>query len=62
VRGAVLFGVKLGMGFFYFESAWRTPQGYEAINKVRKGRCVLWKKETSGTGCLYCQPVWIGGL
>jgi hypothetical protein len=28
--------VKLGMGFFSFETAWRTVQGYEAINMLRK--------------------------
>jgi transposase, IS6 family len=30
--------VKLGMGFFSFETAWRTVQGYEAINMLRKGQ------------------------
>ncbi len=30
--------VKLGMGFFSFGTAWRTLQGYEAINMVRKGQ------------------------
>jgi transposase, IS6 family len=30
--------VKLGMGFFSFETAWRTLQGYEAINMLRKGQ------------------------
>lgn len=30
--------VKPGMGFFSFESAWRTLQGYEVINLVRKGQ------------------------
>src|SRR5438067_7378069 len=28
--------VKLGMGFFSFETAWRTLQGYEAMNMLRK--------------------------
>jgi transposase-like protein len=30
--------VKPGMGFFSFETAWRTLQGYEAINMMRKGQ------------------------
>ncbi len=30
--------VKLGMGFFSPETAWRTLQGYEAINMLRKGQ------------------------
>jgi transposase, IS6 family len=28
--------VKLGMGFFSFETAWRTLQGYETMNMLRK--------------------------
>jgi len=30
--------VKLGMGFFSFETAWRTLQGYETMNMFRKGQ------------------------
>jgi IS6 family transposase len=30
--------VKLGMEFFSFETAWRTLQGYEAMNMLRKGQ------------------------
>ncbi len=30
--------VKPGMGFFSFETAWRTLQGYEAMNMLRKGQ------------------------
>ncbi len=30
--------VKPGMGFFSFESAWRTLHGYEVMNMVRKGQ------------------------
>lgn len=30
--------VKPGMGFFSFETAWRTLQGYEAVNMLRKGQ------------------------
>jgi transposase, IS6 family len=32
--------VKPGMGFFSFETAWRTLQGYEIINMLRKGQKV----------------------
>ena len=30
--------MKPGMGFFSFETAWRTLQGYEAMNRIRKGQ------------------------
>jgi transposase-like protein len=30
--------VKPGMGFFSFETAWRTLQGYETIHLLRKGQ------------------------
>ncbi len=30
--------VKPGMGFFSFESAWRTLRGYEAMHMIRKGQ------------------------
>src|SRR5438270_3555649 len=30
--------VKLGMGFFSSETAWRTLQGFEAMNMLRKGQ------------------------
>jgi IS6 family transposase len=30
--------VKFGMGFFSFATAWRTLQGYEAMNMLRKGQ------------------------
>jgi transposase, IS6 family len=30
--------IKLGMGFFSFETAWRTLQGYETMNMLRKGQ------------------------
>jgi transposase-like protein len=30
--------VKPGMGFFSFETAWRTLRGYEVINMMRKGQ------------------------
>jgi len=30
--------VKPGMGFFSFETAWRTLQGYKVMNMIRKGQ------------------------
>jgi transposase, IS6 family len=30
--------VKPGMGFFSFQTAWRTLQGYEVTNMIRKGQ------------------------
>jgi len=29
---------KPGMGFFSFETAWRTLQGYAVMNMIRKGQ------------------------
>ena len=39
--------VKLGMGFFSFETAWRNLQGYETMNMIRKGQIHAWTKEIS---------------
>jgi transposase-like protein len=30
--------VKPGMGFFSLQTAWRTLQGYEVMNMIRKGQ------------------------
>jgi hypothetical protein len=30
--------VKPGLGFFSLETVWRTVQGYEAMNMLRKGQ------------------------
>ncbi len=30
--------VRPGMGFFSFQTAWRTLQGYEAMHMIRKGQ------------------------
>jgi transposase, IS6 family len=30
--------VKAGLGFFSFETAWNTLQGYEGMNMIRKGQ------------------------
>ena len=38
--------VKPGMGFWSFETAWRTLQGYEAMHMIRKGQMQGVKKET----------------
>jgi transposase, IS6 family len=39
--------VKLGMGFNSFETAWRTLQGYETMNMVRKGQiCGVEKRDS----------------
>ena len=39
--------VKPGMGFFSFETAWRTLQGYEAMHMIRKGQMQGVKKGDS---------------
>jgi len=36
--------VKPGLGFFSFETAWRTLQGYEVMNMLRKGQMCGVKK------------------
>jgi transposase, IS6 family len=46
--------VKPGMGFFSFETAWRTLQGYEVMNMVRKGQIYGVEK-----GDILGQVVWI---
>jgi DDE domain len=38
---------KSGMGFFSFESAWRTLHGYEVMHMVKKGQMRGVEKETS---------------
>jgi transposase, IS6 family len=49
--------VKLGMGFFSFETAWRTLQGYEAMNMRRSGQIRGIEKGDSRK-----QAVYIAGL
>jgi len=39
--------VELGMGFFSFDTAWRTLQGYEVMNMLRKGQIRGVEKEDS---------------
>lgn len=39
--------VKPGLGFFSFETAWRTIQGYEVMNMMRKGQVRRVKKGDS---------------
>ncbi len=49
--------VKPGMGFFSFETAWRTLQGYEVMNMVRKGQMHGVEK-----GDILGQVAWIARL
>ena len=50
--------VKPGMGFFSFETAWRTLQGYEAINMMRKGQMQgIHKKSQFKTGSVHRRTV-----
>jgi hypothetical protein len=39
--------IKLGMGFFSFETTWRTLHGYEMMNKLRKGQIRGFEKRNS---------------
>jgi transposase, IS6 family len=49
--------VKPGMGFFSFQTAWRTLQGYEAMNMIRKGQV-----KGVGKGESSCQVKFIASL
>jgi transposase-like protein len=49
--------VKPGLGFLAFETAWRTLQGYEAMNMVRKGQLQGLSK-----GDITCQIAFIARL
>lgn len=49
--------VKPGMGFFSFETAWRTLQGYEVMNMMRKGQV-----QGVNKGDITGQIVFIAGL
>jgi transposase-like protein len=44
--------VKPGLGFFSFETAWNTLQGYEIMNRVRKGQV-----QGVNKGDPLCQPL-----
>jgi IS6 family transposase len=46
--------VKPGMGFFSFQTAWRTLQGYEIMNIMRKGQV-----QGVNKGDIVGQIVWI---
>lgn len=45
---------KPGMGFFSIETAWRTLQGYEAMNMIRKGQL-----QGVGKGDIAGQVAWV---
>ncbi len=49
--------VKPGLGFFSFETAWRTLRGYEAMNMMRKGQIQGVEK-----GDIRCQVTFIATL
>jgi transposase-like protein len=47
---------KPGMGFFSFETAWRTLQGYEMMNMLRKGQVQgVLKGDVRGQAALVAQ-------
>ena len=47
---------KPGMGFFSFETAWRTLQGFEIMNMIRKGQVRgVAKGDVQGQGALVSQ-------
>ena len=48
---------KPGLGFFSFETAWRTLQGYEVMNMIRKGQV-----KGVGKGASACQADFIARL
>lgn len=49
--------VKPGMGFFFFETAWRTLQGYEIMHMMKKGQVKNMSK-----GDILCQVALISSL
>jgi IS6 family transposase len=49
--------VKPGLGFFSFETAWRTLRGYEAMNMMRKGQ-----RQGVEKGDIRCQVTYIATL
>jgi transposase, IS6 family len=49
--------VKPGMGFFSFETAWRTLQGYEVMHMLRKGQV-----QGMGKGDIKAQVIFIAHL
>ena len=49
--------VKPGMGFFSFQTAWRTLQGYEIMNIIRKGQV-----QGVNKGDIFGQIVWIANV
>lgn len=49
--------VKPGLGFFSFETAWRTLQGYEVMHMIRKGQV-----KGVGKGERSCQARFIASL
>jgi IS6 family transposase len=49
--------VKPGLGFFSFETAWRTLQGYEVMHMIRKGQV-----QGAQKGASVCQARFIAGL
>ena len=53
--------VKPGMGFFSFETAGRTLQGYEVMNMIREGTRGGQRRH-QWSGHLHRPPVWSGGL
>ncbi|GHO63919.1 IS6 family transposase [Ktedonobacter sp. SOSP1-52] len=49
--------VKPGLGFFSFETAWRTLQGYEAMHMIRKGQM-----KDVGKGDILSQVILVSSL
>ena len=49
--------VKPGLGFFSYITAWRTLQGYEAMNMIRKGQVIC-----AGKHNIQAQNQFIDGL
>jgi hypothetical protein len=45
--------IKPGMGFFSFETAWRTLQGYEAMPMLRKGQIQGGQKADSSSQTMF---------
>jgi transposase-like protein len=50
--------VKPGMGFFSFDTAWKTLQGYEAMNMIRKGQVQGVNKGETPSQATFIAELW----
>jgi transposase, IS6 family len=54
--------VRPGMGFFSLLTAWRTLQGYEVINMMRKGQMQRGNKRDSASQAAFIAELFGGAI